>query len=108
MARRSMPKRKDVNIKEELQEDQEEVLETQEVVELNNDALFLPKPKVMRIVNCKSLNVRLEPTKESPILFTIPSFYKLLVSFYKADWAYVTKTEDSSKSGYVLRKYLRE
>lgn len=109
MARRSMPKRKDFFINTESDNSEEvKIIENNDVVEAHDDALFLPKAKIMRIVNCKSLNMRLEPTKESPIISTIPSYYKLLVSFYKGDWAHVTRIEDNSKSGYVLRKYLRE
>ncbi len=74
------------------------------------------KPVFLRVCNCRVLNVRSEPTKESKIVATIQNGTIVRVDQLSTDtsWLHITGFGDkstvssNSRSGYILAEYTSE
>lgn len=60
------------------------------------------------IFNCERLNVRMEPKKDSAILFTLTAGTRLLCMEEVGEWMKVATKDRKPKTGYVMRRFVKE
>jgi hypothetical protein len=97
MARRKMPAR-----------DKEDIVIEEPLIELEPVEDAKNSPIKLVISNCKVLNVRKEPNRESKILFQIPQGGTVIVDELVDDWMHICEYLDKQVSGYILAQYAFE
>jgi hypothetical protein len=76
-----------------------------ELVDAVEDAIKKNQPLKLVIANCKKVNIRKEPTKNSKVLFEIPVGTIIFADNFDDGWFHVRV---SDKDGYVLAEYTKE
>lgn len=67
-----------------------------------------PNPNSYGVVKADRLNVRQQPTSQSPILFIITKGTRVEIKNKENDWVDVIVKDGTNRAGFLMRKFIEE